>query len=317
MTSKERIIRILDRQPVDRIGIFEHFWPDTFTEYTKKGKVKEEESFDEHFNLDISLASAFNLVLDMDFEPVVVAEDEDTVTMKDGNGATLKRHKHHDTTPEHVDFSVKSREDWDKVKHMLTPDPKRINFKGYRKAKSEAAKNGRFFAMATILPFECMHPVCGHEEMLVGMLMDPDWILDMASTYTDMIIEMQKILFEQEGLPDGIWYYEDLGYKDKPFMSPELFNKLLCPGYKRTFDYAHSLGLKVIVHSCGFVEPLLPYLIEAGMDCLQVIEVKAGMDLLRIQMNHGGFPLNPRPERHHHRGYRVLYPNPLRCPIAT
>ena len=70
-------------------------------------------------------------------------------------------------------------------------------------------------------------------------------------------------------------------------MSPELYRKLIYPGHKLLFDYLHSLGLKVIVHSCGFVEPLVPHMIDAGMDCLQVIEVKAGMDLLRLQRNYG------------------------------
>jgi uroporphyrinogen decarboxylase len=41
------------------------------------------------------------------------------------------------------------------------------------------------------------------------------------------------------------------------------------------------------MHSCGFIEPLLPGMVEAGIDCLQVIEVKAGMDLLRIYRNFG------------------------------
>jgi uroporphyrinogen decarboxylase len=41
------------------------------------------------------------------------------------------------------------------------------------------------------------------------------------------------------------------------------------------------------MHSCGFVEPLLPGMVEAGIDCLQVIEVKAGMDLLRIYREFG------------------------------
>jgi uroporphyrinogen decarboxylase len=40
--------------------------------------------------------------------------------------------------------------------------------------------------------------------------------------------------------------------------------------------------MKVLVHSCGFVEPLVPGLIRAGMDCLQAMEVKAGMDLPRL-----------------------------------
>jgi len=42
----------------------------------------------------------------------------------------------------------------------------------------------------------------------------------------------------------------------------------------------------VVVHCCGYVEPLVPGMIEAGMDCLQALEVKAGMDLLKL---HGQF----------------------------
>ena len=41
------------------------------------------------------------------------------------------------------------------------------------------------------------------------------------------------------------------------------------------------------MHSCGFVEPLLPDMIDAGIDCLQAMEVKAGMDVLRIYRNFG------------------------------
>ena len=287
MTGKERITNILHRRPVDRIGIYEHFWSDTYAEYAKQGKIKEGENYDDHFGFDMSVTWALNLVLDPDFTPEVISETEDTVTVKDGNGALLKRHKHHDTTPEHVDFSIKCRDDWDKVKHMLKPDISRINFENYRKVKKEAAEAGRFFALSGVLPFECMHPICGHEEMLVGMIDDPDWVLDMADTYIKAIVEMQKILFEQEGLPDGIFFYEDMGFKGKPFMSPDHYREMIYPSHKYAFDYAHSLGLKVIVHSCGFVEPLIPHMIDAGMDCLQVIEVKAGMDLLRIYRNHG------------------------------
>jgi uroporphyrinogen decarboxylase len=43
----------------------------------------------------------------------------------------------------------------------------------------------------------------------------------------------------------------------------------------------------VIVHSCGCVESLIPGLLEAGMNCLQVIEVKAGMDLLKLYQQYG------------------------------
>ena len=145
MNGKERISRILHHQPADRIGLYEHFWSDTYAYYLSEGKVNEGENFEEHFNLDFTLCWPFNLVIDLDFQPVTVSEDEDTLTQKDGNGAILRRHKHHDTTPEHVDFTVKTREDWERVKPtLLTESERRINFEAYRNAKAAAAAAAAF-----------------------------------------------------------------------------------------------------------------------------------------------------------------------------
>ena len=100
----------------------------------------------------------------------------------------------------------------------------------------------------------------------------------MVDVYVSLTINHCEVLFAEEGKPDGMFFYEDMGFKNKPFMSPAMYEELIMPGHKRLFDFAHSLGCKVIVHSCGYVEPLLPGLINAGMDCLQAMEVKAGMD---------------------------------------
>jgi uroporphyrinogen decarboxylase len=123
--------------------------------------------------------------------------------------------------------------------------------------------------------------------MLMGMGLDPDWVRDMCNVYSELTINLMEVLFAGEGKPDGIWFFEDMGFKFKPFMSPSMYKEIILPAHKRTFDYAHSLGLAVIVHSCGFVEPLVPGLIEAGMDCLQAMEVKAGMDLVRLKRTYG------------------------------
>ncbi len=288
MNGKERMSRILRRERADRIGLYEHFWSDTYKAWAAEGRIEQGASYEDHFGYDMEECWAFNFVADMDFKPEIISETDHTVTMLDGNGAVLRRHKLHDTTPEHVDFMVKEREAWDeKIKPLLVPDPRRINFEAYRAAKKRAAEAGRFFVWSGINAFECIHPVCGHEHMLVGMALDPDWVRDMADTYAALTIALQKTLFEQEGLPDGIWYYEDMGYKGSPFMSPSMYRALIQPAHAATVGYAKSLGLPVIMHSCGFVEPLLPDMLDAGIDCLQVIEVKAGMDLLRIFERYG------------------------------
>lgn len=288
MTGVERITNILKRQPVDRIGLFEHFWGDTLKEWMQGGFIKENESFADHFGFDIEECWAFNMVADLDYVPEIVEETEETVLTRDGNGALLRRSKLHDATPEHVDFMVKDRATWKEyVKPLLKPDRRRINFEGYRNARNHAREHGRFFVWSGINVFELIHPVCGHEYMLLGMALDPDWVKDMVETYANLTIELQEVLFAEEGYPDGIWYYEDMGFKERPFMSPAMYKEIIQPGHIKTFDFAHSHNLPVIVHSCGMVEPLVPGLLEAGMDCLQVIEVKAGMDLLRLYENYG------------------------------
>ena len=140
MTGKERISNILQHKPTDRIGLFEHFWGDTHRAWTSgedtTSQIKPGEGFEDHFGYDMSLCWPFNLCADLDFKPYVVAEDEDTVTVKDGNYATLRRHKKHDTTPEHVSFDIDCREKWDElIKPKLLDQAsfrRRINLAEYR-----------------------------------------------------------------------------------------------------------------------------------------------------------------------------------------
>jgi uroporphyrinogen decarboxylase len=288
MTGRERIGNILKRAPVDRIGVFEHFWGDTYRVWSENGWVDTAQSMEDLFGFDLQTFWAFDLLADLDFQAEVIEETEETVLKRDGNGALLRRHKLHDSTPEHVDFLVKDRRGWEEhIKPLLQPDRRRINFEGYRQAKQAAAEAERFFFWSGVNVFESMHPVCGHEYMLMGMALDPDWVRDMTNTYANLLIALQEVLFAEEGAPDGIWYYEDMGYKQHPFMSPCMYREIIQPAHTCTVQWAHSQNLPVVMHSCGYVEPLLPGMLEAGIDCLQVIEVKAGMDLLRLYERYG------------------------------
>ncbi|MEA4890142.1 MAG: uroporphyrinogen decarboxylase family protein [Clostridiaceae bacterium] len=288
LTGHERIGNILQRKPVDRIGVYEHFWDDTHREWARKGWVGEEQDLVDYFDFDLDLSWPFNMVADLDFVPQVVEETAETILRRDGNGALLRTHKLHSSTPEHVDFLVKEREAWEEyIKPRLKPDRRRINFEAYRLKKRQCRDKQRFFMWSGVNVFEQMHPVCGHENLLYGMAMDPDWVMDMVRTYSELTVALQEILFAEEGKPDGIFYYEDMGFSGRPFMSPAMYDEIIKPGHERTIRYSHSLGLPVVMHSCGMVEKLLPGMIDAGIDCLQVIEVKAGMDLLKLYQLYG------------------------------
>jgi uroporphyrinogen decarboxylase len=281
MTHKDRFLAALNRQPVDRLAYGDGLWGETSRKYVAGGKMAEKEDPVTHFDTSWRTGGWINCMADLDFKEVIVEETADTVLKLTGNGAKLRWWKNKAGTPEHVDFSVKDRDGWERLvrPHLLKPDRRRIPFEDYRKARKAAAAENRAFLWAGIAPFEQMHPMCGHEYMLMGMALDPDWVRDMVSVYADLTLMHMDILFAEEGLPDAFWFYEDMGFKEKPFMSPEMYKDIIQPGHAKLFDYAHSKGRKVVVHSCGYVAPLVPGLVAAGMDCLQAMEVKAGMDL--------------------------------------
>jgi len=289
MTSKERVHRTLHHGPVDHAPVSESIWGETVTRWVEQGHMQEGEDVIEHFDYDCRGAGWVNGCADLDFEPVTLEEDEETILQIDGNGAKLRRHKQHASTPEHVDFTVQERAAWEEMikPHLLDVDRRRFDTEGYRDAKQKAAKEERFFNWTGVAPFEQMHPVCGHEYMLMGMALDPDWVKDMVMTFARFTIMHLEELFAEEGDPDGMFFYEDMGFKGKPFMSPAMYGDIVQPGHKLLFDFAHARGLQVMVHSCGFVEPLVPGLVEAGMDCLQAMEVKAGMDMRRMAKQFG------------------------------
>ena len=288
LTGIERMQRILRRQPVDRIGLYEHFWDDTQKHWASQGKVGVSEDLASHFGFDMSECWCFNLIADLDHVPQTVEETAETILIRDGNGALLRRHKLHDTSPEHVGYQVTDREGWEEhIKPRLTADRRRIDFAAYRRAKEEARRHQRFFVWSGVNVFESMHPVCGHENLLAGMALDPEWIQDMVASYARLLLELQEILFAEEGQPDGVWYYDDMGFKEHPMFSLDMYREIIQPGHKQTIAANHARGLPVIMHSFGFVEPLLPAMVESGIDCLQVIEIKAGMDPLRIKRNFG------------------------------
>jgi uroporphyrinogen decarboxylase len=285
MTSVERVVNALRRRPVDRVPYFDYYWPETIERWTVEGHLKLGENIDEHFNQDVWHGLGINnTIANLDFTDEVLEETEDTILKLDGNGAKLRVHKKHSSTPEHVGYTVTNRQTWlEHIKpHLLTVDPRRYDASAYKRQKHEAAAAGRALLSILLGPFECMHGICGHEYLLMGMVEDPDWVRDMTETFVNLTIMLLEELYAKAGVPDGIYLAEDMGFKQKPFFSPAMYEQIMLSAHRRLMSFFHSRNIPVLLHSCGFIEPLVPGLITAGIDCLQPMEVKAGMDMLRL-----------------------------------
>jgi uroporphyrinogen decarboxylase len=82
---------------------------------------------------------------------------------------------------------------------------------------------------------------------------------------------------------------EDLGTQASLIMSPRLFRRFLKPRMARMIDLVHSYGVKVFHHDDGAMRPLLPELIEIGIDLLNPIQWRCrGMEREALARDFGG-----------------------------
>lgn len=88
---------------------------------------------------------------------------------------------------------------------------------------------------------------------------------------------------------DIVVFGDDLGGQQGPLISPEMYRRLYQPFHKKLWKRAHELAdVKVMLHCCGGVKPLLPGLIEAGLDAINPVQINAaGMEANGLKQRFG------------------------------
>lgn len=81
----------------------------------------------------------------------------------------------------------------------------------------------------------------------------------------------------------------DFGTQDSTFCSPEQFDELWLPYYRRINDWVHAnTNWKTFKHSCGAVENFMDRFIDAGFDIINPVQVSAkGMDPKHLKETYG------------------------------
>ncbi len=283
MTSRERVGKALRHQRPDRVPIHESFWEATANRWRKEG-LPPEVSPDDHFGTEIRNVSVDN---SFGFAPEEVERTDEYVVVRDEWGDLKRDWVDHRSTPELLDFPIKSRPDWDELKGRLRPDASRVNWDGVKGQHARWREEGKFVCFSAIPGYEATWRKIGPEALLMAIADDPGWVREMYEHDAEMIIGLGELYLERGFEFDGAWLWDDLAYKNGPLFSPRAYRDQLLPCHKRLCDFFHQQGWPVILHSCGNITALVPALIEAGFDCVQALEVKAGVDLAQLVREYG------------------------------
>jgi uroporphyrinogen decarboxylase len=129
------------------------------------------------------------------------------------------------------------------------------------------------------------------EEWMMTFASEPEYVDELYAEIVDAWIENLRGFHAAVGdRVQVVQICDDFGTQNAPFLSVNMFRDRLLPAYKRGLDWIHAnTSWKVLLHSDGAIVPLLPSIIEMGVDILNPVQTSAtGMDPERLKSEFGG-----------------------------
>ena len=301
MTNRERMRAAIARRPVDRIPVNDSFWDETLANWQSEGHMPQDVSAKDFFGFEWQLVHFDSGFL---FEAGGIDDNASHVVRRDTYGATGRFQKNRSAPAQMLDYPVKTRADWEALRERMHWSPDRFGLHGFyaftpfwRPLETDWASKARAYArlrasqdyivLYVYDAFESTWRRMGHERALVALLEDPAWMREMFEAQIDLLIDSYGAMMDLGVVVDGFFMASDLALKTGPMFSPRLHRELCCPALGRLTAFLHANDVQLIFHCDGDFRPLIPNLIEAGVDCIQPLEVHAGMDVRQLKSEYG------------------------------
>lgn len=278
MTDRERFNNQMHYKPVDRCFNMEFgYWEENYKEWSifSENGITNERDANTFFNFDKIETVWGNVWMSPVFPDVVVEETATTKILMNGDGLLAEVPKDgHDTIPHYLKASIVTPDDWKKCKEE-------------RFRRNDPARRVDIEAIKRAHPADRDYPLgvwCGS---MIGKIRDmltfeglayacydyPEMVEDMVETCCVLVEDfLDQVLTHFDFDYASGW--EDICFKNGPIVSVDFFKSVVMPRYKRISKKLHAAGIDLWYTDCdGDVRPILPYLLEGGINCLFPFEV--------------------------------------------
>jgi uroporphyrinogen decarboxylase len=126
----------------------------------------------------------------------------------------------------------------------------------------------------------------GMPELMADMLDEDDCATALLDRITDYSCKRAAMIAAAG--TDVLALGDDIGMQHQIMMSVEMWETWLKPRLAKVIAAAKGINPEILIqyHSCGYVEPFIPGLIEAGVDILNPVQPEC-MDFARLQAEYG------------------------------
>ncbi len=293
MTPLERFRRTVRFQPVDHAPY--HVtpgWGQTIRRWRREG-LPEDTSLEDYFGSEPTMDTGVYFGPWPRFEREIL-EDEGETRIVRNHEAIVMREYVTDTErsmPHFLEFPVKTREDYRRLlKPRLTGPPED------RLPADWSARVARFANRHVPLSmfadrwggfFGPLRNMMGLEGLVYAFFDDPQLVEEMMDDIAANIISIAGMVLDQTDI-EFFGFWEDMGMKTGPLLSPPMFEQYMVPRYRRVTDFLRSRGVEIIgVDSDGDCRRLIPGWLRGGLNALWPLEIAAGMEPLPIRQEYG------------------------------
>ncbi len=156
--------------------------------------------------------------------------------------------------------------DWDDLDDYKPLDAKRPDRFDHCKELMAKYPDKYWIADFILSGFTIMSFMRGFEDFMADMIVERENVERLA----DIVFGAEEELIREcakQGF-DAIMLADDWGTQTSLLASRELIKEIFMPRYKSQIELAHSLGMEVIMHSCGRIIDIVEDFIEIGLDAL-------------------------------------------------
>jgi uroporphyrinogen decarboxylase len=293
MTDRQRFLRYMNYQPVDRPPL--HLtgpWGDTLERWYGEGLPRDVD-YNEYLGLAVKPLAINNISGNTGmfpaYEPAELGEEGDFRIFRDTSGRTVRDFKTHTSMPEWLDFPVKTPAELQRFldEHFDVSDLEpRYGPQWEEKVRQAADGEG-----LVLIDGGCYY---WNLRSLAGVAGASYLLYDAYDLVDEMFERINYVVLE--GIKrasalvqiEAVGYGEDLAYKNGPLLSPPMFRKLILPRYRKAMDLAHEKGVTATWYdSDGDLRLLIDDYLEVGINCLAPCEVAAGMSAPELRARWG------------------------------
>lgn len=288
MTGKQRVIAAMEYRQPDRLPRYwQEFWPEFTENWANKYQPT---NLDQHFGSDMFLVAAIETAWPS--QAGIVQQQGDHVLIRTGWGE-LKR------APAQRDMTDWQQVMGETVEPALTEriDPDTIEFENpladhrFEKAqhKADALKDDYFVWCKSGGPYLRAAFMRGEEQFWIDSVEDPQWTKAFVDRVADHITAVAIEAMNRFGLHDaGIAIYDDVAASWGTFVGPKRYEQIFMPALRRMVKAYREAGARwVMHHSDGNVLSLLDMWVDAGIDAINPVEYRTGMDPVKIREQFG------------------------------